>query len=163
VTDKNTILKKNGFYFDTYRLFSKSIQFYDDNKLHSSFENTIFIMDEIHNLTASLSKISSHSLTNTKAYAILYRVMHLLRNRKLLCMTGTPIRDKPYEIAKILNLVIPKENAFPIGEKFNTEYLDEVETINMLGNIQLTLYTMKEDMISDFQMKIQGYVSYLKK
>lgn len=163
-TDKNTILRKEGFYFDTYRMFSKTIQYYKNDRLKMLYENTIFIFDEIHNLTSSVSSKDPDKtlITNTRAYKILHNLVHILKNRKLLCMTGTPIRDKPEEIAKILNMVIPIENQFPIGEAFKTEYLNVVSKKEMMGDIILTKYEMKKDKISDFQKKVQGYVSYLK-
>ncbi len=163
-SDENTILRREGFIFETYRVFSKSIEKRSKEELRKIYDYSIIIMDEIHNLTSSTSAPSSDGLTNSKAYKILYEFVHTtLKRRKLLCLTGTPIRDKPQEIAKILNMVIPIKNKFPTGEDFKNEYLDVVKDIAVMGDISLSLYKFKADKKKEFQRRIQGYISYLKK
>jgi len=160
--DRNVILRREGFLFETYRIFSRHIQNKNVDELNRLYNYSIIIMDEIHNITASSGK-DEVGLTNVRVYNILYDFVHGLKTRKLLCLTGTPIRDKPYEIAKVLNMVIPEKDKLPIGEEFRNVYLQEMEKIKVLGDTELVLYDFKKDKLKDFQRRIQGYVSYLKK
>ena len=170
-TDIRVILRREGFMFETYRIFSKQLQNKSAKDIHRLYENSIIIMDEIHNITASVksssapsSAITSESvLTNVQTYDILYDFVHRLKNRKLLCLTGTPIRDKPQEIAKVLNLVIPKEDKFPVGDEFRNMYLEPVKTVDVLGDATLTMYKFKESRLPSFLNAVRGYVSCLKK
>lgn len=179
VTDVRVILRREGFIFDTYRMFAKRLQSQSRNDIRDMYEHSIIIMDEIHNITASMKSSTSTlegegsgpgggaggmtMLTNVETYEILYRFVHTLQTRKLLCLTGTPIRDKPQEIAKVLNMVLPVQHKFPVGDEFRNVYLEAVKEVNVLGDATLTLYKFKEAMLPDFLDKVRGYVSYLKK
>lgn len=166
--DPRVILRREGFFFETYRIFSRGIQNKQPDEIKRVYENSIIIMDEIHNITASVKTESDvpmeeRSLTNVQTYNILYNFVHLLKNRKLLCLTGTPIRDKPQEIAKVLNMVIPLENKLPIGDEFKNTYLNPIKTISVLGDATLIVYEFKADMLPRFIENVKGYVSCLKK
>lgn len=164
--EKNTILRREGFQFDTYRSFAKDIIGLSDVLLKNRYEKTIFVMDEVHNLTAgkALSKaIVGGGVTNTKAYNILYHLLHILKNRKLLCMTGTPIRDQPFEIARLLNMVLPISKKMEIGQAFQQKYFTITEKIMLLGDVEYPIYKWKPEMKNEFQNRIQGYASYIKR
>jgi superfamily II DNA or RNA helicase len=161
--DHSTILRKEGFVFDTYRMFAKRLEGKSEATLMSLFNGSLFIFDEVHNLTTS-SKSYSHgtAMTNTKAYQHLHHLIHMLPTKKVLCLTGTPIRDQPHEITKVLNLVLPSDKQLPTGDDFTQLYLRPVRTVNVMGDVELIEYDMKPDMIEDFQDKIHGRVSYIK-
>lgn len=168
--ERNTVLRREGFVFDTYRTFAKDIQALSPTLIRSTFEHTIFVMDEIHNLTSSKPGGSSSNdggggggITNTKAYTVLYNMVHTLQHRKLLCMTGTPIRDQPFEIAKLLNLVVPRSVALPVGKAFLSEFFTVKTSVPLLGDIDYPLYEWKAGMRERFQSIIRGYTSYLKR
>lgn len=167
--DVKVILRREGFFFETYRIFSKSLQSKQPADIRRIYENSIIVMDEIHNITASVktaevtTSAGDRFLTNVQTYQILYEFVHTLKNRKLLCLTGTPIRDKPQEIAKVLNMVLPRQNKFPIGDDFKNSYLRVVKTVDVLGDAKLTLYDFKEEKLPQFLENVKGYVSYLKK
>lgn len=166
--EPRVILRREGFLFETYRIFSKTLQNKSEEDIRRLYDHSILIFDEIHNITTSLKSgtipsASDKVLTNIQTYEIIYKFVHTLQHRKLLCLTGTPIRDKPQEIAKVLNLVIPTTKKFPIGEEFKNTFLKPVNTISVLGDATLTTYEIKQDMIPQFVDNIRGYVSYLKK
>ena len=173
--DARVILRREGFVFETYRIFARQLQGKTRADWKRMFERSILIMDEIHNLTSTTSgsmdpssttttmTTSSNGLTNVRVYKILYDFVHSLHNYKLLCLTGTPIRDKPQEIANVLNLVIPIKNRLPTGEEFRQTFLDVRKTVQVLGDATLTLYDFRRDRVAEFSRRIQGYVSYLKK
>lgn len=170
-TDPRVILRREGFVFDTYRVFARQLANKSKDDWRRLYDRSVIIMDEIHNLTSFVSAPSSStvmtmgssSLTNVRVYAILYDFVHALRTRKLLCLTGTPIRDKPQEIANVLNLVIPVSNRLPPAEEFRQTYLDTIKTVNVLGDATLTLYDFRRSRVEEFTNRIRGYVSYLKK
>ena len=165
--DVRTILRREGFVFDTFRIFARHIQNKRKDELTRLYDRSIIIMDEIHNLTSSSASgapsAGDTSLTNARVYSILYDFVHALPTRKLLCLTGTPIRDKPQEIATVLNLVIPVANRLPVGEDFRQKYLEARKTVNVLGDAALTVYAFRPDRVRDFTTRVRGYVSYLKK
>lgn len=82
------------------------------------FENSLFIIDEAHHLHPSTD---GHSLF---VYTILNDIFHSLTSRRILLLTGTPIRDKPYEIASLMNLLLPKR-ACVTGDDFINTYFDD--------------------------------------
>ena len=162
--DPNTIFRKEGFVFDTYRMFAKKLDGKSTDVLRDVYDDSIFVCDEVHNLTTSSKAYSTapNVMTNTKAYQLIHNLFHLLRRRKVLCLTGTPIRDQPQEIARALNLALPLSQQLPLDDAFLTMYMDVVHTVSVMGDVELTEYTMKPSMIDDFQRKVKGYVSYLK-
>lgn len=164
--DPKIILKREGFYFDTYRIFARHLQNISIEEQRRLYDFSIIILDEIHNLTSSSSTKSSEerdTFTNVKVYNLLYDFVHNLKTRKLLCLTGTPIRDKPQEISKIINIVIPRESQLPIGKQFQKQFLEPYKSIPLLGEVSLNLYRFKSNKLNEFKEKMKGYVSYLKK
>ena len=69
--------------------------------------NTIIIIDEVHNIT------------NNDAYKALYKVLSNSINYRLILLSATPIYDNPKEIVEISNLLNIKDpdNILPIREK----------------------------------------------
>ena len=61
-------------------------------------------------------------------------------------MSGTPMVDKPCEIASVMNLILDKDNQLPSGAEFDRKYMNE----NVL----------KPD--TDLKSKLHGKVSFLK-
>lgn len=163
--ERNTILKREGYIFDTYRVFAKDIMGLSETLLKQRFENTIFIMDEVHNLTSSktVTETAESGVSNSKAYRVLHRLLHILKNRKLLCMTGTPIRDQPFEIAKLLNLVLPLKTQLETGQSFINKYFKITKEVKLLGDVVYPIYDWKMGEKEDFQSIVKGYTSYLKK
>ena len=108
------------------------------NKIRSMFSDTVFIIDEVHNIKESNElKILP---------PILEEVFSLTENIKLLLLSATPMFDTSREIIYLMNLLLindkkPKMNV--------SEYFDS----------NSNLYEQK---IQDFLTKTKGYISYVR-
>jgi superfamily II DNA or RNA helicase len=84
--------KVSDFYtFETYYKFSKTLEGMNEQDIITQFDNSIIVCDEVHNL---------HLKTKTKElyvdiYKQLHRLFHILYNKKILLLSGTPMKDKP--------------------------------------------------------------------
>ena len=63
------------------------------------------------------------------------------------------MKDSPDEIASIMNLILPKEDELPIGEKFLDEYMEK-KAVNT--------YIVKKSKINKLKQLFKGRVSFIK-
>ena len=96
----------------TFQTFAKHLKRTNDADIVEMYSNHIIVIDEVHNLRIQGDSNSMHIYEQFK------RFLHLVKNCKILLLSGTPMKDSPEEIASIMNLILPKENELPIGEKF---------------------------------------------
>jgi hypothetical protein len=142
--EKQIRIKKkiSPFYdFQTFQTFATNIVSKNtDDELRRRYNNFYIVIDEAHNLrTEDPDNIIYNSF---------HRFLHILDGCKVILMTGTPMIDKPEEIGKLMNLILPSNQQFEIEAKFREKYLnaDGMMTKN----------------INDFVKKINGRVSYVK-
>jgi len=122
-------IKKNvkvNYTFNTFEVFAKNLQKMSEVEKTLTYENSLFIVDEAHNLRTSDPEESL-------IYHEFYSLFELLKSRKILLLTGTPMKDKPEEIVDLFNLILK--------EKLTIQDLESPEI---------------------FKQKIAGYVSYLR-
>ena len=100
--------------------------------------NGLMIIDEVQNLVSAMG---------TSYRKLLYAIkFHTSPKFKIVCLTGTPIYDKPFEFGLLMNLLRPRI-LFPDGfEEFNKTFMEEGRFIN-------------RDL---FKQMCSGYVSYFK-
>jgi hypothetical protein len=142
--EKHIRIKKkiSPFYdFQTFQTFATNIISKNtDDELRRLYNNFYIVIDEAHNLrTDDPANIIYNSF---------HRFLHILDGCKVILMTGTPMIDKPEEIAKLMNLIIPSTQQFVLDSKFREKYL------NSEG--------MLTKNIDDFVKRINGRVSYVK-
>lgn len=152
--DKLTIREKTGrlkkslsdFYsFNTFETFAKRLSSFSDEYIINNYSNRIIVMDEIHNIRQKRGKKKS----KLNAYKEFHRFLHLIKNSKIILLTGTPMKDIPAEISSMLNLLIDKQ--LPTGKAFEEEFLTENG-----------LYTVvKPEKIEEFKEYFRGTVSFL--
>jgi superfamily II DNA or RNA helicase len=118
---------KVNYTFETFEIFTKNLKNKSNGEKHSLYENTLFIVDEAHNLRMSSDP------EERNIYREIYGLFHLLKSRKILLLTGTPMKDKPEEIIDLLNLILKDK---------------------------LTIEDLQNEKV--FKSKINGYVSYLR-
>jgi hypothetical protein len=108
-----------------------------EKKIRETFDNTVMIIDEVHNI-----KETSDSKVLPK---LLKRVLEIVKNMKLILLSATPMFDKPTEIIDILNLLLSNDNRTLLKQSqvFNNGNLTEE------GKIILS-------------QKCRGYISYLR-
>ena len=147
------ILKINNYFFEQFHYIAKEVSSKKINpktkqQLIDKYSNSFFILDEIHNIKDKLK-----GETNINKYGEIKELLEMINNKKILLMTGTPMKDQSNEITSILNLILPKEKQF-VGTgsmnqftAFDKKYMVE----NKLTNN-----------IDEFKDKIKGKISYLK-
>ena len=71
-----------------------------------------------------------------------------MTNSKIILLSGTPMKDQEFEIANILNLILPEDQKLEVGNNFKKEYM--------------TGYEYNPAFVKKFNELIKGRVSYLK-
>lgn len=130
IRNRERYIKKNvkvNYTFDTFEVFSKNLKKMSNNEKNLLYENSLFIVDEAHNLRMSSDPEEGN------IYREIYGLFKFLKFRKILLLTGTPMKDRAEEIIDLLNLI-----------------LREDLTIEDLNNI------------NSFKQKVGGYISYLR-
>jgi hypothetical protein len=112
------------------------------------YSNMIIVLDEVHNIRPK----KTTKLEDRLVYEEIKMLCILTRNRKIVAMTGTPMRDKPEEIASIMNLILPYELQFESEDSFKNTYIEEVK--DKPSNI-------KKRKINELKEKLKGRVSVL--
>lgn len=132
--------------FDTFEVFAKDINKKSDQEIIRDYSNRLIVIDEVHNI-----RISSEDIN---IYRSIHRFLHVIKNSKILLMTATPMKDKPQEIASILNLILPIDSQLPTGEQFIRDFMDK-------GSRE-DLYFVKKSKIPVLKEYFKGRISYLK-
>lgn len=140
------IRKKTGeFYtFETFERFAKYLKDLTDGQIRTKFSNIVVVIDEVHNI-----RLTEKSEEELDIYDQFNRFLHIIENRKILLMSGTPIKDQPVEIANVMNLILPNELQFD-PQNFTREYF---------GTDGTTFEPGKE---GEFVRRVSGRISYLK-
>ncbi len=149
-TEKTIRSKKavaDFYHFDTFQMFAKKLNDMTDDMIRRDYEGYIIFVDEVHNLSPN----EEEGGINT--YKALHRFLHLLKNRKIMIASATPMKDQPNEIANVMNLILPLDKQMPVGEEFNREFMYETE------DDYLFVRANKEADLADY---FAGRVSYLK-
>ena len=137
---------KDNYSFNTYIKFAKELKNMSDGEIIRKFSNYLFILDEIHNI-----EIGYKPAFEVDVYEQFKRLFDLLSNRKILLLSGTPMVDKPSEIADIMNLML-RGNSMPTGTEFDREFLRKIND----------MYYVKDNKKDILGRYFKGRVSFLK-
>lgn len=115
-TNITKALTKHGYRFTTYSNFATTIsnkyQYLDNEEtrltLGKIFADTVFIIDEVHNL------INVEQSAENKKYEIIKIILNYAIRRKVILMSATPMSNTADEIYKIANLLIGRNFKLPI-------------------------------------------------
>ena len=142
--------KSVGIYykFYTFETFAKDIISFTDEYIIETFSNKIIVIDEVHNIRLQDRK---KKITVNNIYNNFHHFLHIVKNCKILLMSGTPIKDSIDEIASIMNLILPLNDQLPVGKLFISEFFIYKDDI----------YTIKPDKLSKLKNVFKGRVSYL--
>ena len=91
IIKKYNILHYNG-------LNNKKINQLTEDDTINPFDNSIVIIDEVHNFI-------SRVINSSKISESIYELIYYAKNCKLLCLSGTPLINRPLEIAFLINLI----------------------------------------------------------
>lgn len=112
--------------FDSYIKFVKRLQklrkqapntaeYY--KKINSVFDGYLFIIDEAHNIRPNFDD-------KMDIYKELHDLFHHIDSKRILLLSGTPIKDKVYDVAYLMNLLLPNDQQLPTGKAFLQKYID---------------------------------------
>jgi Type III restriction enzyme, res subunit/Helicase conserved C-terminal domain len=155
---KTIRLKKsvNTFYhFKTFESFAKELHRMSAEDKRNVYEDTIFVLDEVHNIREkdtekqpkTLLPFNNRRLNGSSIYDEFQKLFRTLKRRKIILMSGTPIKDKLVEFAEVMNLMLPADKEIKTDDFTDTYFASD-------GHI-------KENMRSKLAEKIKGRVSYL--
>ena len=89
---------------------------------------------------------------NVNPYKEFHRLLHNIKNSKVILLSGTPMKDSFKEISSVMNLILPMNEQLPVKSDFARIYFEKS------GDF----YTVKESTKKDLKNKFKGRVSYLK-
>lgn len=142
-------LIKDFYTLNTFETFAKQLNRIKDSDITSMYSNRVIVIDEVHNLRIQ-DVTESDRISMYKEFK---RFLHLVKNCKILLLSGTPMKDGPEEIASVMNLILPNYLQLPVGEKFIIKYLDKH------GDNK---YTVKQKRVNSLKKRFKGRVSFLK-
>jgi hypothetical protein len=139
--EKLSIIEKrlNDYYiFTTHEKFSKTISNLSPTQIKKKYENTIFVVDEIHNIHEGLD-----------IYDNFWKLFHNIDiNCKILLLSGTIMKDSPSEFASVMNLILSTKDQFPLRKNFIDKFFIEEK--------------LSDDGKEEIKKKIKGLISYVK-
>jgi superfamily II DNA or RNA helicase len=155
---RSTLLIQNRVYLMTYTRFVNQIRNLTRENVNKNYKKVLIIMDEAHNLI-----VQKNTDKETEAnYFFLHRFLLYLKEKKVIVMTATPMKDQMSEIAPLLNLVLPEDRQMPTGQEFVDRYFRISEKVPV-DNTVLEKYVFRdEEAQASFREQIRGYVSFLK-
>ena len=163
LTERQKIIRTNKlveeyYTFNTFYQIAKSLTNMSDEFIINKFSNTIIVIDEVHNIRLKDEDITKVD-KKIDVYKQIHNLVHLVKNCKILLMSGTPIKDKITEFADIVNLLVPIDKQLP--EKRQT-FIDSYFNYNKaLPNLQRD-YILKEEKTKELKSLLKGKVSYLR-
>ena len=122
---------------NTFETFAKKIRRKSAQTIIDEYSNKIIVIDEVHNIRLSEYKVDEYGRRirrkkddtikeSVDIYKEFHRFLHLVKNCKIILMSGTPINDKIEEFADIMNLILPINDQFPTKKKFIDNYFTEL-------------------------------------
>ena len=107
------------------------------------FDDSVVIIDEVHNL---IGNVDRESVLKTKLYDMLYHS----KNAKIVALSGTPVINKPNEIAYLMNLLrgpiervtIPTEQVISWDEGMFTTFFKSLKDVDTIEYNSLKKYIM---------------------
>lgn len=134
-------MMETRYEFWTFETFAKSLLKECDATLQSRYNNKLFIVDEVHHLKKKFQ--------DTDVYSVIHKLFHMIPYRKILLLSGTPMKDTSSEIANVLNLILPLEKQFPYNIDFSNYYFEN------------TMLTHKEQFINNITGRVSVYKAHI--
>ena len=106
--------------FKTFGTFLKQTSKMSKNAIKLEYSNRIIIIDEAHNLRIQPDKKEE----TLGQYNKLHKFLHRVENCRVFLLTATPIWDSSWEIASLLNLLLPLDKQLPVDKEFMEKYFD---------------------------------------
>ena len=134
--------KKINKFYKIYS-YNKFVNLVDSKKLY--LNNSILIIDEVQNIVSNTGSF----------YKTYLKIINKTKDIKVVLLSGTPIFDKPNEIALTLNLLkLPK--ALPVRKKFNDTFI-KITNCKKEGDDDCIYKIKNANLFKNF---IKGHVSF---
>lgn len=144
---RNKLIKQN-YELSTFGSFLNSLGNPGDSgyteRVRRKYNDTLIIVDEVHNLRIQPFKKESVSL-----YGKMHAFLHTVERTKILLLSATPIWDQTNEIASILNLLIPLNKQLPVGNNFDKLFFNPDSSL-------------KEEAMELLKDRLRGHISYVR-
>lgn len=129
----------------TYGTFAKTLFELTDEQLRIEFDNSIFIVDEVHNINddktggilrknafgnsyyVHIQKGEEKIIESRLIYDQFWRLFHVVKPRKVMLLSATPMINDASELASRLNLILPEDNQIPENINWLTVSLNTLE------------------------------------
>lgn len=163
LSDKQQVLRINRLVNRNYEFLSfyglaKDIYYKTNEQIIRDYSNRVIIIDEAHNLKLYKERDLEEgplvrkgkkfgSREHIDVYNNIFKMLHLIENRKIVLLTATPMRDRPEEFATTMNLILPIDKQIPTAVRFINTFFDKDSKMK------------NEHTLSEY---IRGRVSYLK-
>lgn len=126
-------IKKAGYTVSTYTSFAHRIaEQYpteaDNERLAEDYSDTIFWIDEAHNLLIDPGTTTTYK-EKQQTYYTIWRVLHLARRSKRIISTATPMINDENEIGSLMNLVLPLNGMLPSGYDYRTAPPNDIRVL----------------------------------
>lgn len=119
---------RNKYEINTFYTFAKEISKYSDEIIEKNYSNRVIIIDEVHNIKDTEKKRKEEKVY---VYKQIHRILHLAKNRKIILLSATPMKDNSNEFASILNLILPLDRQLPRGKEFNEMFFQDDKLKNI--------------------------------
>ena len=140
----------------TFETFAKEIKSSTDEDLRRKYNNMVIIVDEVHNLRMQANE------KTLNIYNQFLRFLHVVQDCKILLMSGTPMYNSVKEIASVMNLILPPDEALVTGDAFVSEYFQRDPKFPEYSNETEEVLMVKPNMVDTLKGKFKGRVSYLR-
>ena len=117
---------KAGYVIKTYGTFVSMInkEYPSDEAIVKEFSDTIFWIDEAHNLL--VDQEFTNPTEKQRTYNMIWRVFHLIQRSKRIISTATPMINDEKELGSLMNLILPATQQFPPQYDFSTATLENL-------------------------------------
>ncbi len=102
----NSSLARPFYHIHTYETFYRRYMLSPD-LLKKIYSNSVIVIDEAHDF-----------LHTKNIYEFFHHFLHMVTNRKVILMTGTPMVNDASDIALLMNLILPTDHQMKTGSDF---------------------------------------------
>lgn len=104
--------------FFTFEMFAKHLASVPRSVSLARYDRFLVVVDEVH-----------HVRDESKLYPLLHSLLHSLERRKVLLMSGTPVRDAPDEICTVMNLILERQVS-SVDDDLETAFINKTSFVS---------------------------------
>lgn len=125
-------IKRAGYRITTYTSFANRIakdypNEEDDERLANDYSDTIFWLDEAHNLV--IDQDTGVLREKQQTYYTIWRLFHLIKRSKRVISTATPMINNVSELGSLINLILPLDGEIPQGYDYRTAPPNDIRVL----------------------------------